>query len=57
MSSRGVTPGSYHRTGTQGSFYQQLGLTVRSKRGLSVNRDYVRFDVRDNFFGIVFNLI
>jgi hypothetical protein len=57
MSSRGVTPGSYHRTGTQGSFYQQLGLPVRSKRGLSVNRDYVRFDVRENFFGIVFNLI
>jgi hypothetical protein len=42
MSSRGGTPGLYHRTGTQGSSYQQIALPVRVKRTQSFSRDYVR---------------
>jgi len=41
MSSRGATPGLYHRTGTQLSPYQQLSLSVRAKRTQSFNREYV----------------
>ncbi|CAF1152595.1 unnamed protein product [Adineta steineri] len=42
MSSRGATPGSYHRTGTQASLYQQISLGVRTKpRQSSVNREYL----------------
>ncbi|CAF2874434.1 unnamed protein product [Rotaria sp. Silwood2] len=41
MSSRDATPSLYHRTGTQGSFYQQLVLPARTKRGQSFNRDYL----------------
>ncbi|CAF5042647.1 unnamed protein product, partial [Rotaria magnacalcarata] len=39
MSSRDVTP-SLYRTATQLSIYQQVSVSVRSKRGLSFNRDY-----------------
>ena len=41
MSSRGATPGLHHRTGTQGSFPQNLSLASRAKRTQSFNRDYV----------------
>ncbi len=44
MSSRGATPGLYHRTGTQGSFHQTLSLSSRVKRTQSFNRDYVSFN-------------
>jgi hypothetical protein len=50
MSSRGATPGLYHRTGTQTSFYQQISVPVRTKRGVSFNRDYVSFNIEENFF-------
>jgi len=48
MSSRGATPGLYHRTGTQLSPYQQLSLSVRAKRTQSFNREYVGLDLGNN---------
>ncbi|CAF1444068.1 unnamed protein product [Adineta ricciae] len=41
MSSRGATPGSFHRTGTQNSIHHQhLTLSLRTKRRPSVHREY-----------------
>jgi hypothetical protein len=57
MSSRGATPGLYHRTGTQGSFHPQSSLTVRGKRTQSFNRDYVSLERNRNSGDLLFMIL